>query len=112
MSDAFQENGADDPFADVGEAFPEETTFEEAAQDAASDEAPAEDLGAAVPLDKAAAKKTMQYRRPRMDLYTVLLLLALVFISAAAAIHYFECSPYEYGTPPYKEGSPIARPAE
>lgn len=52
-----------------------------------------------------------KFRRPRMDLYTVLLILSLGFIIVAAAIHYFETTPYEYGTPPYKEGSPLTVPA-
>ncbi|MDO4628068.1 MAG: hypothetical protein Q4C70_02675 [Planctomycetia bacterium] len=51
--------------------------------------------------------KPIMYRPPRMDLYTVLLVLSLVFVSLAAAIHFLECPPTEYGTVPFKKSSPV-----
>ncbi|MDO4585212.1 MAG: hypothetical protein Q4D62_14045 [Planctomycetia bacterium] len=98
MSNDYEEDVAyDDPFAEAQavESMPE-------AEGELAQEAP---IAAATPR-----KQGTQYRKPKMDLYTVLLLLSLIFISVATAIHYFECSPYEYGTPPFKEGSPIAKP--
>lgn len=52
-------------------------------------------------------EKPIMYRPPRMDLYTVLLFLSLLFVLAATALHYFECPPSEYGTVPFKKGSPV-----
>lgn len=51
-------------------------------------------------------EKPIMYRPPRMDLYTVLLTLSLIFVLVAAAIHYFECPSSEYGTVPFKKNSP------
>lgn len=48
-----------------------------------------------------------KYRRPRANIYTMLLVLSLIFTGITIAICYFECTPYEYGDPPYKEGSTI-----
>ena len=75
--------------------------------------------GDASPFDEAgpAGDETVQglelpkFRRPKVDLYSVLLILSLVFIIVATAIHYFETTAYEYGAPPYKESSsPLPRP--
>ncbi|MDO4570519.1 MAG: hypothetical protein Q4D38_09070 [Planctomycetia bacterium] len=51
--------------------------------------------------------KPVQYRKPTMDVYTLLLFLALAFISTAAVFLYLESAPSEYGTPPFREGSPF-----
>ncbi len=51
--------------------------------------------------------KPIMYRPTRMDLYTVLLALSLIFVSLAAAIHFLECPPTEYGTAPFKKNSPV-----
>ena len=80
-----------------------------APENAAPDEAPV--FGEADVPAEAAKPEAPKFRRPRVDLYTVLLILSLGFIIMAAAIHYFETTPYEYGTPPYKEGSPLTVPA-
>ena len=99
MSNDYEKDVAyDDPFAEADMVEnPSLETEGEFVEDSA--------IAAAPPK-----KQAGQYRKPKMDLYTVLLLLSLMFISVATAIHYFECSPYEYGTPSFKEGSPIAKP--
>lgn len=51
--------------------------------------------------------KPIEYRPPRMDLYTMLLVLSLIFIILAAVIHWLEVPPTEYGTPPFKKNSPV-----
>lgn len=51
--------------------------------------------------------KPIMYRPPRMDLYTVLLALSLIFVSLAAVIHFLECPATEYGTVPFKKSSPV-----
>lgn len=55
-------------------------------------------------------EKPIMYRPPRLDLYTVLLVLSLLFVSLAAAIHYLECPPTEYGTVPFKKGPVVSAP--
>lgn len=55
-------------------------------------------------------EKPIMYRPPRMDLYTVLLVLSLLFVSLAAAIHYLECPPTEYGMVPFKKGPVVSAP--
>jgi len=52
-------------------------------------------------------EKPIEYRPPRMDLYTMLLVLSLIFVSLAAAIHWLEVPPSEYGTSPWKKNSPL-----
>lgn len=53
-----------------------------------------------------------RFRRPRLDLYTVLLVLSLIFIVIATMIHHYECTPYEYGKIPYKASSqPLPPPS-
>ena len=74
----------------------------------AAENAPADGVAA---FEEAPQPEAPKFRRPRVDLYTVLLILSLGFIIVAAVIHYFETTPYEYGTPPYKEGSQIMTPA-
>ncbi|MBQ9455383.1 MAG: hypothetical protein Q4A17_11635 [Thermoguttaceae bacterium] len=51
--------------------------------------------------------KPIEYRPPRMDLYTMLLVLSLIFVSLAAAIHWLEVPATEYGNPPFKKNSPV-----
>lgn len=51
--------------------------------------------------------KPIEYRPPRMDLYTMLLVLSLIFVIMAAVIHWLEVPPTEYGNPPFKKGSPV-----
>ena len=99
------DSGFDDPFADASSPLGgnEASPFDEA-------------VVADVPNDDEASGRTEglelpKFRRPKVDLYSVLLILSLVFIIVATAIHYFETTAYEYGTPSYKEGSPIAKPA-
>ncbi|MBE6424619.1 MAG: hypothetical protein IJD43_02615 [Thermoguttaceae bacterium] len=60
--------------------------------------------------EEAEEEKPVMYRPPRMDLYTVLLVLSLLFISLAAAIHYLECPPTEYGAVPFKKGPVVSAP--
>ncbi len=55
-------------------------------------------------------EKPIMYRPPRMDLYTVLLVLSLLFVSLAAALHYLECPPTEYGMVPFKKGPVVSAP--
>ncbi len=94
---------ADDEFAEeVSEPFAEDGTSEETlggdmeeAVEPESEESEAEE-----------EEKPIMYRPPRMDLYTVLLALSLVFILLATAIHYLECPSSEYGTTPFKKNSP------
>ena len=63
-----------------------------------------------MPEEDAEEDKPVMYRPPRMDLYTVLLVLSLLFVSLAAAIHYLECPPTEYGTVPFKKGPVMSAP--
>ena len=51
--------------------------------------------------------KPIEYRPPRMDLYTMLLVLSLIFIILATVLHWLEVPPTEYGNPPFKKNSPI-----
>ncbi|MDO4551578.1 MAG: hypothetical protein Q4C96_10060 [Planctomycetia bacterium] len=51
-----------------------------------------------------------KFRRPRLDIYTFLLILSLSFIIIATVLHYFECPLQEYGDPPYVPGSSFPPP--
>lgn len=99
----FDEFQSEDPF--------QEAEFAEAPLDEGADvfaEASPEDGEDGSP----AAPGVPKFRRPRLDLYTVLLLLSLVFIIIATVIHHYECTPYEYGEVPYKASSqPLPPPS-
>lgn len=49
--------------------------------------------------------KEIVYRKPRFDLYAMLLFISWFALLGAIAILWFECDPSEYGDPPYKESS-------
>ena len=51
--------------------------------------------------------KPIEYRPPRMDLYTMLLVLSLIFVILATVLHWLEVPPTEYGNPPFKKNSPV-----
>ena len=51
--------------------------------------------------------KPIEYRPPRMDLYTMLLVLSLIFVILATVLHWLEVPPSEYGNPSWKKNSPI-----
>lgn len=71
----------------------------------ASDEAPA--VAPEEEESEPEEEKPIMYRPPHMDLYTVLLVLALIFVSLAATIHFLECPATEYGKMPFKKNSPL-----
>ncbi len=77
------EEGAPE-FSEEGEATEEGDDFEESEKD-----------------------KPIEYRPPRMDLYTMLLVLSLIFIILATVLHWLEVPPTEYGNPPFKKSSPV-----
>ena len=79
-------------YSETSEISEEETP--EFSQEGEKDEEPEKD-------------KPIEYRPPRMDLYTMLLVLSLIFVSLAAVIHWLEVPPSQYGTTPWKEGSPL-----
>ena len=51
--------------------------------------------------------KPIEYRPPRMDLYTMLLVLSLLFVILATVIHWLEVPASEYGNSPWKKNSPL-----
>lgn len=77
-----------------GEATPEFSGEGEDSEEEEGDEVPEKD-------------KPIEYRPPRMDLYTMLLVLSLIFISLAAVIHWLDVPASEYGNPQWKKGSPV-----
>lgn len=88
--------------------FAEDGALEEIGGDEITDEAaPASEEEVAENAEDSVEKeKPIMYRPPRMDLYTVLLVLSLLFVLLATAIHYLECPSSEYGTVPFKKSSP------
>lgn len=101
----------DDPFAESSEPAAEELSSEEVSPEAEA--FPAEGMEEApMPAAEEAEEepeeeKEIIYRPPHMDLYTVLLALALLFVTLAATLHFFECPASEYGKMPFKKGSPL-----
>ncbi len=52
----------------------------------------------------------IKYKKPRFDVYAMLLFLSWCALLTGIALFWFECDPTEYGDPPYKEGSvPVVR---
>lgn len=96
----FAEDGALEEIG--GDEITDESAFETSDEVApASEEEVAENAE-----DSVEKEKPIMYRPPRMDLYTVLLVLSLLFVLLATAIHYLECPSSEYGTVPFKKSSP------
>ncbi len=117
-------NDSDDPFAQPAEESLEgaESSDESAQTDenavADGEEAPEESSeepefqGNEGDAEDVEETKEIVYRPPHMDLYTVLLVLALIFVSLAATLHYLEVPASEYGNVPFKKGSPrVTAPA-
>jgi hypothetical protein len=50
------------------------------------------------------------YRKPQVDIYTVLLLLSFLAIILATVLLYLETK--DYGSPPYEGGPSVSMPAE
>ncbi len=102
---------------DYNSEHDEDFQAEDAFQDAEPEEmTPAEDGDAFAQRESAeedSGPQKPRFRRPRLDLYTVLLVLSLLFIIIATIIHHYECTPYEYGNPPYKTSSqPLPPPVK
>jgi len=54
---------------------------------------------------QAASSSPVQYRPPRVDIYTVLLAIALVAVIIGCGFLYLEVA--DYGSPPYPEGGVV-----
>ncbi|WP_095414999.1 hypothetical protein [Thermogutta terrifontis] len=54
---------------------------------------------------QAASSSPLQYRPPRVDIYTVLLAIALVAVIIGCVFLYLEVA--DYGSPPYPEGGVV-----
>lgn len=99
----FDEFQSDEPFQDA--------EFAEAPADEGVD-AFAQPLSEEGEEDSPTGPGMPKFRRPRLDLYTVLLVLTLIFIVIATVINHYECTPYEYGEVPYKSSSqPLSPPS-
>ena len=97
-----QPEGTEDA-GDAENAEPAEFT-EETAPDFSGE---GEETDEGVEIEEPEKDKPIEYRPPRMDLYTMLLVLSLIFIILATVLHWLEVPPTEYGNPPFKKSSPV-----